>query len=103
MRKWKWSKKEVADAAGAASGLSIAIAFGVSVAVSLLAPTGIAAVLVAVGLQSPPLLVVAAPAVLLLCAAVGAIAGLVRFFSWLFEKSGRKRDVSTPRTSIDER
>jgi hypothetical protein len=78
------SRKNVLEAAGAAEALSIAVASGVSVAVFLFAPTGIAAVLVAVGLQSPPLIIRAAPAIFAFCALVGALAALIRFLAWLF-------------------
>lgn len=86
---WKGrSGDDVVEATGAITGLTVAVAFGVSVAAKLLAPSGIAAVLIALGFKSPPLLMVLAPVVLAICAAVGAVAGLVRFGVWF---RGRKR------------
>lgn len=81
-----FSRKNIDETAGAVSGLSGAVAFGLGVAVKLLAPSGLAVVLAAVGLQSPSLLMRVAPVVLLFCTVVGVLAGLIRFVSWLVGK-----------------
>ena len=87
------SRRNILEVTGRAEAVSVAIASGVSVAVFLFAPTGIAALLVAVGLRSPPFIVQAAPAILAFCALMGVLAALIRFFMWLVGRprhAGRK-------------
>ena len=72
-------EKSTTAIAGLATGTSAAIA----AAASLADPTGLSAAGVALGLTSAPLVVAAAPVAAGVAVAVGAVAGICKFCSWI--------------------
>ncbi len=78
--------ERVERASGAIAGLAVAITAGVKAAMWAFAPTGLTALAITIGLKSPSLLFVAAPIVLSVCTADGAICGAARFYSWLMSR-----------------
>ncbi|WP_369989697.1 hypothetical protein [Pseudomonas xanthosomatis] len=69
----------------AVAGLTSAASTVVGVAASAAAPTGLSALTVALGITSAPLVVAAAPIFGGVAVAAAAVAGTVRFYSWLKE------------------
>lgn len=78
--------KRLTKSTAAVSGLAGAASAATGVAAALAAPTGLTALSLALGISSPPLIVVAAPIVAGVAVAVGTAAGVVRFYSWYKER-----------------
>lgn len=78
--------KRLTKSTAAVSGLAGATSAVTGVAAALAAPTGLTALSVALGISSPPLVIVAAPIVAGVAVAAGTAAGVVRFYSWYKER-----------------
>lgn len=91
--------KRLTKTTAALSGLAGAASAATGVAAALAAPTGLTALSVALGISSPPLVVVAAPVVAGVAVAAGTAAGVVRFYSWCKERleEEQNQDENTPK------
>ncbi len=90
--KRKFKHDRLAKSTVAVAGLTGAASTVVGVAASAAAPTGLSAVTVALGITSAPLIVTAAPIIGGVAAAAAAVAGTVRFYSWLRESEPGDED-----------
>jgi hypothetical protein len=75
--------ERLTDATYAFAGLTGGLAVLAKFAAWILAPTGFAALAVAIGFKSPPLISVAAAALAALAAILGALHGFARFWAWI--------------------
>lgn len=87
----KRSDRNIGRAATAVGGLAVSIGISVKAGLSLLAPSGLAALLVAVGLLSAPFFVRVLIVVGVLCSVVCAVVGLIHFGLWVKSRWIRAR------------
>lgn len=73
----------IAKTAKAFAGLTGALAFVAKLAAVVFAPTGLAALAVAVGFRSPPFIAVAAVLLASLAAVLTALHGIAYFWAWI--------------------
>jgi len=75
------SPKQISETTGAIAGLSIAVAAAAQFLAWIVAPTGIAFLLIAVGAKNPSLAERATPIILIICTLISVIAGISRFYA----------------------